>query len=216
MTLRDSLKFIYSDYRRYRATGRGQGSPLGVVLLTQGFWASTVYRLSHWVEIQEQLGVIRLLLRMWFLFWQKLIEMLTGISIPATCQIGEGLYVGHFGHLIVNGKVQMGANCNLSQGVTLGMKRDGNNKGVPTLGDRVYVGPNAVIIGEVHVGNDAVIGAGAIVTKSVPAAAVVAGNPATVISNKGSFNLVRYDGMESDPARNEAIKNRESLDIVRQ
>ncbi len=208
MSLRDTLRGIYLDYRRYRATGRGQGSLFGVIFLTQGFWASTVYRLAHWVEIHEHLGIIRVFLRILFLICQKLVELLTGISIPATCQIGEGLYIGHFGHLIVNGRVRIGANCNLSQGVTLGIKQEGKNRGVPTLGDRVYIGPNAIIIGDIHIGNDAAVGAGAIVTKTVPPNAVVAGNPAEITSYGGSFELVCYDGMDSDPERIDAFQRR--------
>ncbi len=56
-------------------------------------------------------------------------------------------------------------------------------------------------LGDVEVGDDALIGAGAVVVRSVPARAVVVGNPARIISYKGSFDLIRYPGMESDPAR---------------
>lgn len=71
----------------------------------------------------------------------------------------------------------------------------------PTVGDRVYIGPNAIVVGKITVGDDAMICAGSVVTKSVPPRAVVLGNPARVVSYSGSFDYIAYDGMENDPER---------------
>jgi len=87
---------------------------------------------------------------------------------------------------------------------------------VPTLADRVYVGPGAVIFGPVQIGEDAAIGANAVVTKSVTARAVVAGAPARVVSGKGSFLYVQYRGMEADPDRRRSLRERdERREILR-
>jgi serine acetyltransferase len=136
---------------------------------------------------------------------QLVVEILTGISLPPECEIGPGLYIGHFGPVILNSGVRLGRNCNLSQGVTLGVAGRGTKRGCPIIGDRVYIGVNAVLIGPIEVGNDVAIGAGAVLTKSVAACAVVAGNPACVISHKGSFDFVQYDRMDVDSARSEAL-----------
>jgi serine O-acetyltransferase len=80
---------------------------------------------------------------------------------------------------------------------------------VPTLADRVYVGPGAVIFGPVEIGQDAAIGANAVVTKSVPPRAVVAGAPARVVNRKGSFLYVQYLGMETDPDRLRSLRERD-------
>jgi serine O-acetyltransferase len=136
---------------------------------------------------------------------QKLVEIVTGIHLPPRCSIGPGLYIGHFGPIILNPQVSLGANCNLSQGVTIGIAGRGDNRGCPALGDRVYVGAGAIIFGKIHIGNDAAVGAGAVVTSSVPARAVVVGNPAKLISYNGSFDFVHYDGMEKDPERLQAL-----------
>jgi serine O-acetyltransferase len=95
----------------------------------------------------------------------------------------------------------IGKNCNLSQGVTLGVSGRGERRGAPTVGNRVYIAANAVVAGKISIGDDAVIGACAVVTTSVPPRAVVAGNPAQIKSHRGSFGHIYYDGMEKDPER---------------
>src|SRR5262249_8324921 len=92
----------------------------------------------------------------------------------------------------------------LCHGVTIGHRgggQDPSRAGSPVIGDRVYIGPGSAIIGPLTVGEDAVIGLGAIVIRSVPPRAVVAGNPARVLSVGGSFELIHYPGMERDPGR---------------
>jgi serine O-acetyltransferase len=113
-----------------------------------------------------------------------------GIGIPATVEIGPGFYIGHFGCIFVYPLCKIGKNCNLSQGVTLGKANRGKNKGYPVIGDNVYVGPGAKIVGSVHIGNNVAIGANCVVTKDVPDNAVVVGVPGTVISYAGSNDYI--------------------------
>jgi len=113
-----------------------------------------------------------------------------GISIPYTTRIGPGLFVGHFGGIVVHPDAVIGRNCNLSQGVTIGLSARGKRRGVPTIGDNVYIAPGAKILGNIRIGNDVAIGANAVVTRDVPEGAVVAGIPAEVISHEGSAGYV--------------------------
>src|SRR5947209_7560495 len=83
-------RHIYLDYRRYKLTGDSAAR-------AQGFWASCVYRLSRAAVYGARPRFLRAPLRVVALIAQKLTEVLTGISIPADCEIGEGLYIGHFG-----------------------------------------------------------------------------------------------------------------------
>lgn len=115
-----------------------------------------------------------------------------GISIPFNTEIGPGFFIGHFGGVAINEAVRIGRNCNISQGVTLGQSNRGARKGCPTIGDSVYIGPGAKVIGAVHIGDHAAIGANAVVTRDVPAHAVVAGIPARVISSEGSEGYVDF------------------------
>jgi serine O-acetyltransferase len=115
-----------------------------------------------------------------------------GISIPFDAEIGPGFYIGHFGGIVVNGASRVGRNCNISHGVTLGQTNRGPRQGCPVLGDRVYIGPGAKVIGAVKVGDGAAIGANAVVTRDVPPNAVVAGAPARVVSMNGSAGYVEF------------------------
>jgi serine O-acetyltransferase len=119
-----------------------------------------------------------------------------GISISPSTEIGSGFYIGHFGGIVINGKSVIGKNCNISQGVTLGQANRGKNIGYPTLGDNIYIGPGAKIVGAVKIGNNVAIGANCVVTKDIPDNSVVVGVPGKVISQEGSIgyvNKIDYD-----------------------
>lgn len=202
---------VYRDYRRYRSTGAG--SWFGVVFLTQGFWASCVYRVTTRMERARSLPVLGNLLHALGTILHKATEIVTGISLPPECEIAPGLFIAHFGPTVLHGAVRIGANCNLSQGVTIGIAGRGEDRGCPTLGDRVFVAPHALIMGKISIGNDAAIGGGAIVSKSVPDRGVAIGNPAKVVSYRGSFDFVQYEGMESDPERLAALQDETAVPV---
>jgi serine O-acetyltransferase len=113
-----------------------------------------------------------------------------GISISARTPIGPGLYIGHFGGIHVNQGAVIGANCNLQQDVTLAKANRGARAGAPVIGDNVFIGAGAKIIGHIQVGDGAAIGANAVVTRDVPPGAAVAGIPARVVSEQGSAGYV--------------------------
>jgi serine O-acetyltransferase len=113
-----------------------------------------------------------------------------GINIPIETRIGPGLFIGHHGSITVNGNACLGTNCNLSQNVTIGYIPRGRRQGYPIIGDRVYIGPGAVISGNIRVGNDVAVGANSVVVEDVPDNSVVAGVPAKVVSEAGSGGYV--------------------------
>ncbi|HEX7053976.1 MAG TPA: DapH/DapD/GlmU-related protein [Burkholderiales bacterium] len=191
-------RHIYRDYRRYAMTGEPF---LRTVFLSQGFWASCVYRLSRAMVHGAKPAFLRPLLRPVAALLQKLTEIVTGISLPADCEIGEGFYIGHFGGIVLSPRVRIGHNCSIAQNVTLGSVGAEATAGAPTIGNRVFLGAHSVVVGDITIGDDAMICAGSMVNRSVPARAVVLGNPARVISYEGSFGHVNYDGMEADAAR---------------
>lgn len=102
------------------------------------------------------------------------------IQIPQETNIGEGFYIGHFGTIIINGQTVIGKNCNLSAGVTIGQANRGKSMGVPVLGDSVWIGVNAMIVGKVVIGNDVLIAPGSYVNVDVPDHSIVMGNPAMI------------------------------------
>jgi serine O-acetyltransferase len=113
-----------------------------------------------------------------------------GLAIPYNTEIGPGLYIGHYGGVVVSAEAVIGRDCNINHGVTIGVAYGGKNAGVPVIGDRVYFGPGCVVIGGIRLGDDVAVGANAVVTQSVPDMGVVAGVPARTISAKGSFAYV--------------------------
>ena len=113
-----------------------------------------------------------------------------GISISSRSTVGAGLYIGHFGGIVVNHGAVIGDNCNIQQGVTLGKANRGARAGAPVIGNNVFIGAGAKIIGHIHVGDGAAIGANAVVTRDVPAGVAVAGVPAGVVSEQGSEGYV--------------------------
>lgn len=105
----------------------------------------------------------------------------TFIQIPAIVKIGKGFYIGHNGSIIINPKVVIGNNCNIAVGVTIGQENRGDRKGVPTIGDEVWIGTNAVIVGNIKIGNDVLIAPNSYINFDVPDHSIVIGNPGKII-----------------------------------
>ena len=165
-----------ADLGRYESRRAG--------LLSQGLWATTAYRLSHYARYRlhsRLLGVLPYI-------FQRVIVALTGIDIIAHAHIGPGLYIPHGGYIVVGG-IRAGRNCNFYQGVTLGNSATTFDSPdfeslVPTLGDGVWVFPGAVIAGGVTLGDDAAVSANSLVVRDVPPGGVVMGVPARLISRR--------------------------------
>lgn len=119
------------------------------------------------------------------IYSEKLIQSghRTHISIPVGTKIGKGFYIGHLGRVIIHPDAILGDNINISTGVTIGQVNRGEKKGTPTIGNMVWIGTNAVIVGNIHVGNNVLIAPGAYVNTDIPDNSVVIGNPATIHSN---------------------------------
>ncbi|WP_336065819.1 DapH/DapD/GlmU-related protein [Mesoflavibacter sp. CH_XMU1404-2] len=177
---------IASDYRKYKKYG---GHFLSIVFLTQGFWAVFQYRIAHFFYTLK-IPIVRYLLLLLSLLWQKLIEITTGISIPYSASIGHSLYIGHFGGIIINAKSVIGNNCNISQGVTIGVSGRETSRGVPVIGDNVYIGANAVVAGKISVGNDCVIAANSLVVNSFEAGVTLVGVPAKIVNHNTSKGYI--------------------------
>jgi serine O-acetyltransferase len=186
MSSSNLIHLIVSDYKKYQKYG---GNLFTIVLFTQSYWAVFQYRIAHRVY-QLKIPIVKNILKLICLLWQKLIEITTGISIPASVNIGHSFYIGHFGGIILNANTIIGNNCNISQGVTIGVSGINENRGVPIIGNNVYIGANAVIAGKIKIGNNALIGACSLVNSDAEENAVMLGVPAIKISNKGSFNYI--------------------------
>jgi serine O-acetyltransferase len=101
-------------------------------------------------------------------------------------KIGKGFYIGHFGTIIVSNNSVIGKNCNIATGVTIGASRRGLKKGAPVLGDYVWIGTNAIIVGGITIGSDVLIAPGAYVNFDVPDHSIVLGNPGKIIPRENA------------------------------
>ncbi len=115
-----------------------------------------------------------------------------GLDISPTTSIGPGLYIGHFGGVVISPHAILGKNINIAQGITIGATSRGERRGAPTLEDRVWVGANAIIVGKITIGHDALIAPGAYVNFDVPPGTVVLGNPGKVVAHTGSAGYVNH------------------------
>lgn len=113
-----------------------------------------------------------------------------GIAIPEYTRVGRGLYINRFGGVMINGDAIIGANCNITHGTMIGQSNRGERAGSPTVGDCVFFAAGSKTIGSIRIGDGAVIGANAVVTKDVPSNAVVGGIPAKIISTAGSSGYI--------------------------
>ena len=111
-----------------------------------------------------------------------------GFVIPINV-FDSGLSIAHYGNIIVNENARVGKNCRIQEGVNIGANH-GNSK-APIIGDNVFIGTGAKIIGEVKIANNIAVGANAVVTKSFEENNItVAGCPAKKISDNGSSDYI--------------------------
>jgi serine O-acetyltransferase len=176
------------DLRKYSLLN--DGAWWKQLLLEQGLWALLEYRIEAALQRSHLPGMIKNPLRVLMLPWRKLVEITTGITLPCTAVIGPGLHLPHCGFRAVNAAAIIGADCCISQGVTIGVSGGGERRGVPVIGDRVYLGANSVVAGKIVVGSDVCIGANSLVIRNVSPHCTVQGVPAVTISNSGSEDYI--------------------------
>lgn len=160
------LKYIKSDLFRYY--GR-----VSLFLFIKCYFLNRGFNYSVWFRLTSAKGFVGKFSRL--VLARKTFK--TGIDINPKTKIGYGLYIGHGGPVIINGSATLGNNCNLSQFTTIGSL----SAKAATIGDNVYVGPQVCILEDVVIGNNAMIGAGSVVTKDIPEYKVAVGVPAKII-----------------------------------
>src|SRR5579872_3076652 len=151
--------------------------PLDVILSYPGFHAVTMHRLVH------SLYRARIpLLPRWL---SNVNRFLTGIEIHPGAKLGSGVFIDHGMGVVIGETAQVGDNCTIYQGVTLGGTSLSHGKRHPTLENNVTVGVNAAVLGAITVGANSKIGGGSVVVKDVPPNATVVGVPARVVMQNG-------------------------------
>lgn len=118
---------------------------------------------------------------LWKIFHARMREKY-GLEIPIKVDIGYGIYLGHAFNITINPDVVIGRNCNVHKGVTIGRENRGRRKGTPSIGDEVWIGVNATVVGGIKVGSDVLIAPNSYVNCDVPDHSIVLGNPCRIIA----------------------------------
>ena len=192
--VRDTLR---ADAFRYRADTRPRAL-LDAWFREPGFrFTWHLRKVAHYASRKRGLGLLPYTLHRILLNHYR---FRYGFDISPRTSIGAGLYIGHFGGVVISPFATLGANVNIGQGVTIGATSRGSRKGAPTLEDRVWVGAHAIIVGKVTIGANALIAPGAYVNFDVPSGSVVLGNPGQVVSQRGSEGYVNNILIETTAA----------------
>ena len=146
-----------------------------------------IYRKAHYYYINGK--KIRFLLQEARLIY---LSSKFAFNISSKATIGKGLFIGHNGPITINGKAVIGNNCNISVGVTIGIENRGKRVGAPVIGNGLWIGTNAVIVGKIHIGSNVLITPNSFVNFDVPSNSIVIGNPGIIkpCNNATDFYVV--------------------------
>ncbi|MBQ4064497.1 MAG: serine O-acetyltransferase [Clostridia bacterium] len=180
-------------------------SNMEVAMLYSGFHAVIAYRIAHALHVKGYVLPARLI--------SQTAKFFTGIEIHPGAKIGRGLFIDHGSGVVIGETAEIGDNCTLYQGVTLGGTGKDIGKRHPTLGNNVMVGAGAKILGPFKVGDNCKIAANAVVLSEVPADSTAVGIPARVVKR----NNVRVDLDQvhiPDPVSQELCKLRHQMELL--
>lgn len=127
-------------------------------------------------KVQNSPPLIKILYKIGY----RLYSRLNHIEISTSTKIAEGLYIGHPYCITINPAAILGKNINIHKGVTIGQENRGKRKGTPIIGDSVWIGVNATIVGNIRIGDDVLIAPNSYVNCDIPPHSVVFGNPCTI------------------------------------
>ena len=168
---------IREDIEAVRQRDPAAKSDLEVLFLSSGVHAILAYRVAHKLYISKHYFPARLI--------SQLARAWTGIEIHPGATIGKGFFIDHGMGVVIGETTEIGDNCSIYQGVTLGGTGKDLGKRHPTLGDNVMVGAGAKVLGPFTIGDNSKIAAGAVVLKESPDDATAVGVPARVVRQQG-------------------------------
>ena len=197
---------IKSDLEAIRSRDPASRHSLEILTCYPGLHAIWLHRLAHRLWCWEFKWLARFIAHVarWF----------TLIEIHPAAQIGKGFFIDHGGGVVIGGTTEIGANCTLYQGVTLGGTSWQEGKRHPTLGDNVIVGAGAKILGPITIGANARIGSNAVVTKPVAEDVTVVGVPAHEVGSKPRDNFTAYAMCDEldDPVDKQLCRMQRTID----
>ena len=148
-----------------------------ILLTYSGLHAILSYRIAHWFYLKKFYTIARAI--------SQIGRFFTGVEIHPGAKIGKGLFIDHGSGVVIGETTEIGDNCLIYQGVTLGGTGKEKGKRHPTLGNNVMVGSGARVLGPFKVGDNAKIAANAVVLEAVPENCTAVGVPARIVKKNG-------------------------------
>jgi serine O-acetyltransferase len=133
------------------------------LLFEPGFKYIFWLRVCHFLQRKKRFIILFVMAR----YLYKRYTYRFGISIPFNTRIGKGFLIESINGIIINGATIIGEKCTISQGVTIGVQNRGDNKGVPTIGNNVYIAPGSIIFGRIFIGDNTSIAPNAVILKDI-------------------------------------------------
>lgn len=161
----------------YQRNDPAARSKLEVFLLYNGVHAIVLYRLSHWLWRHHLYFLARLL--------SQFAKWLTGVEIHPAATVGRRLVIDHGTGIVIGATTEIGDDCLIYQGVTLGGTGIVHGKRHPTLGNNVMVGCGAKVLGAINIGDNSRVAANSVVLRDVPENSTVVGVPGRVVRING-------------------------------
>ncbi len=198
------FKFIREEISAIMDRDPAARNAFEVFFMYPGFHAVFWHRLSHWLFKKKRYTLAR--------YVSQTIRFWTGIEIHPGATIGKGLFIDHGMGVIIGETTEIGDNCTIYQGVTLGGTGKDVGKRHPTIGNNVLIGAGAKVLGPFKVGNNSKIAANAVVLSEVPENTTCVGVPARIvkINNRRVSN---FDNIHTpDPVSQELCRLSAQLD----
>ncbi|HYY51849.1 MAG TPA: hypothetical protein VE755_03200 [Myxococcales bacterium] len=170
--------------------GAGAMTRLRYALTLDGSWAMAVYRFGRRLKTVPMSPAVAPIFWALYAIAEVILGVLTSISIDLDARIEPGFYIGHFVSLRIGPGVRIGKNCSVGQMCTIEGTGAYPAMNAPMLGERVYLGAGAKVIGPLRIGNGAAICANSVVVEDVPENGVVLGIPGVIISTRGSGEFI--------------------------
>lgn len=196
------FKGLLDDARSIRDRDPAARTTLEVVLLYQGFHALFYHRQAHWLYEHKHFFLARAL--------SQFARHMTGIEIHPGAKIGRRLFIDHGMGIVIGETAEIGDDCLIYHGVTLGGTGKDHGKRHPTIGNNVLISCGAKVLGPFRVGDNARIASNAVVLSEVPEDATAVGIPAQIVRIAG--RVTHYaDDVDQTSVENPTLERLEAL-----
>jgi len=176
------MKYFIENVKNVMEKDPASRNFLEVILLYPSIHSIVIYKFAHFLYLKKLLFLARLV--------SQTGRFLTGIEIHPGAQIGRRLFIDHGMGVVIGETAIVGDDVTIFHGVTLGGTGKEKGKRHPTIGNNVFIGAGAKILGNVYIGDNCKIGSNAVVLRDIPANCTAVGIPAKIVRQRENLNIV--------------------------